>query len=270
MISTEFFVRTFPHIVLISIIYGCGVSIFNDTLKISRKNLITQNDQESWITRTCNMWNLVMCIFSGIGFYNTFPLLFLQKSNEHHLFLLLYVLSKPLEFIDTFFLIQKLKIVGTLHWTHHAITMLYVWLIAANNSSVPFNLYVMFCVLNYFVHTLMYGYYFLTDCVKLPKWVSVCVTMFQLTQFVCGILWTFIWRNETPRYIFIITCGMYSYYFFLFSKLFIFKYMTVIRCTFCKIKMIKEIKCKKCQQICCISCQNSQTCELCQIAESEY
>ena len=268
MITTEFFIDTLPHIMFLSVLYSCGVLCHNETVFAVPKKI------PKWVPPVSNLWNFGMCAFSTIGSYYTWPIFVNLLKNEpieaRNIWFILYALSKPLELIDTFFLIQKSKQVGTLHWTHHAVTMLYVWYIACHNESVPPQLFAMFCIINYFVHALMYGYYVVMDFVTLPKNVSGFVTSCQISQFVICIIWTFLWRKQTPTNVFCMTILMYFYYFAMFMKFFLAKHFNRVKCHFCKTRMSVKTFCTECNMVCCKDCiLKSNVCDFCCALKSE-
>ena len=86
------------------------------------------------------------------------------------------------------------KPVGFLHWFHHATVLLFCW--DAYRTHQTTGLY--FIAMNYFVHAIMYFYYFLTACGYRPKWAPI-VTTLQIVQMVIGMLVSF-WHYYLKQY----------------------------------------------------------------------
>jgi len=149
-------------------------------------------------------WNLFLAVFSFIGTLRTAPVL-LTMLNTHGfsyslcraaapgygdgpsgLWVCFFIFSKYFELIDTVFLVVRKKKVGFLHWYHHCSVLLYCW--NAYVWEMPTGIY--FVVMNYFVHAVMYFYYFLAAvCARPPKW-ALAVTVMQLSQMAIGVVVT--------------------------------------------------------------------------------
>ncbi|CAM37539.1 beta-ketoacyl-CoA synthase [Leishmania braziliensis MHOM/BR/75/M2904] len=69
----------------------------------------------------------------------------------------MFAYLKTPELLDTVFLVLQRKPVSFLHWYHHIVTAIYVWL----SSYMPMPSGIFFCAMNYSVHSIMYFYYFL-------------------------------------------------------------------------------------------------------------
>jgi len=150
--------------------------------------------------------NLIMCLYSFYAFVGTSLVLFqnLKKSDFefYKLFcdktqsmkegldfwVYTFYLSKFFEYLDTIFLVLKAKPVMPpensqyfLHIYHHAVTAAIVW------TAMYFHLSTSWIgpVSNAFVHTLMYGYYFLAELNKIDRTLGgKFITPIQLIQFV--------------------------------------------------------------------------------------
>merc|ERR1719223_1257804 len=154
-------------------------------------------------------------------------------SGSSGLWLQLFVLSKFPELVDTFFIIIHKKPLIFLHWYHHLTVLLYCWHSYTTISSV--GLY--FIAMNYSVHAIMYGYYYLMAIKMKPKWMNAkFITMAQLSQMVVGVAVTLsaFYFNITEK-----NCPyiqkenimsgfvMYGSYLFLFAQFFVGKYIKI-------------------------------------------
>jgi len=103
----------------------------------------------------------------------------------------LFVFSKIPELIDTFFIVARRTPLIFLHWYHHVTVLLYCWHSYAYEA--PQALY--FIAMNYSVHAIMYGYYFLMAIAakdsalkKFLRSIAGMITAMQLSQMVVGII----------------------------------------------------------------------------------
>eukprot|EP01059_Diplonema_ambulator_P032013 TRINITY_DN6071_c0_g1_i1.p1 TRINITY_DN6071_c0_g1~~TRINITY_DN6071_c0_g1_i1.p1 ORF type:complete len:263 (+),score=88.70 TRINITY_DN6071_c0_g1_i1:752-1540(+) len=100
----------------------------------------------------------------------------------------LFYLSKFVEYIDSWSLAMAGKPVSILQTFHHFGAPLDMFILYhSRNESIW-----IFVLLNSFVHTVMYFYYFLTLC-KIPFPGKVLITVMQITQFNVGfyLVWTY-------------------------------------------------------------------------------
>lgn len=177
----------------------------------------------TWFLRA---WNAGWAVFSAVGFWHTAPILWTlfqnntctvqagRYSNTQLWWFYLYVVTKPWEFVDTWLLMLRGRRVPLLHWSHHWLTALYV--VYAKHHMLSGGL--AFAVLNYGVHAVMYAYYCLTSFGI--RYGSAWVTRLQLSQFVVAIG---SWLYFAPCYSWTtsgLTVTMYSYYFFLFWRMY--------------------------------------------------
>lgn len=140
------------------------------------------------------LWSLSLAIFSGFGFFRSFPeFVFTYVHygfyglccncnyvfNVNGFYSVLFVISKPLELIDTVFMVFRKQRVIFLHWYHHIIVMVVCFYTYKDlNSTGRWNY-----VMNYFVHTWMYSYYAARALrIPVPKWISVLITTMQILQ----------------------------------------------------------------------------------------
>jgi len=159
--------------------------------------------REKWQWRTTlALWNLFLSTFSIIGFSRLAPKLihnistygwfgFLCINPESTLgpgtsglWAILFVLSKPAELLDTFFIIIHKKPLMLLHWYHHITVLLCTW--HTTVTRCPPGLF--YATMNYAVHGIMYFYYFLMAIRCKPKWFNPkVITIAQIAQMVAGV-----------------------------------------------------------------------------------
>merc|ERR1712039_338506 len=140
-------------------------------------------------------WNLGSAVFTGLtqkGLHYTIcsdtnSIISLGEGRPAMLALSLFCLSKIPELLDTVFLILKRKQVRFLQWYHHAATLLFCWLALATEYTPG----IWFAVTNYFVHSIMYMYFFLMTFKgwhqKILKKIAPLITIIQTTQMVWGL-----------------------------------------------------------------------------------
>ncbi|KAG5509727.1 hypothetical protein GH5_05590 [Leishmania sp. Ghana 2012 LV757] len=225
----------------------------------------------SGLTPIVAMWNLFFSIASAIGFCYCAPFLFQvltmtsrelpglapkkdRRTGEwdHHphvrgglytslcywnrnifedgataFWLLTFNLSKIFELMDTVFLLLKHKPVPFIHWYHHTSVVLFCW--HAHVSGISNGLG--FAVMNMWVHSIMYFYYFMCACGqrKLVRPFASMVTLLQILQMFAGmalilytahLYWTHPGGCDTSASSLAFGAAMYSSYIVLFVKLF--------------------------------------------------
>ena len=186
-------------------------------------------------------WNLLLSTFSFIGMTRTAPVLLYNLSSmsikdnlclepknsfgqgASGLWLQLFVYSKIPELIDTFFIIARKKPLLFLHWYHHITVLLFCWHSYATEA--PAGLF--FASMNYAVHSVMYGYYYLMAVDSKPKWISpFLITSCQIAQMIVGCylsIYSYILlsrNNEcsVTKENVMAGCIMYGSYLYLFAK----------------------------------------------------
>jgi len=191
------------------------------------------------------LWNLILALFSICGAYRfLFGFHYLAKvhgikgtlcatyyyhSTPEGPWVLLFVLSKIPELIDTFFIIARKKKLIFLHWYHHATVLMYSFYLYKDRLAGA----AYYGTMNFTVHAIMYSYYFCSACkIRLPKWVSMTVTTLQTLQMFVGVfvtcyLWFKIGDPDCPIHSNNLTAAslMYSTYLFLFAKFFVDTYI---------------------------------------------
>ena len=139
----------------------------------------------------------------------------------------LFYVSKILDFMDTFFIVvgKKWKQLSFLHVYHHTTIFLFYWLnINAGYDGDVF----LTIILNGFIHTVMYTYYFVALHTK-DIWWKQALTSSQLIQFVLMNLQAgyivFTGCNEYPVRIVYVYGGYILSLIFLFGNFFIKNYI---------------------------------------------
>jgi hypothetical protein len=198
------------------------------------------------------IWNFGLSLFSMIGFYNTAKhLLFdefggvfyagieqsicLHASNYgcgwSGFWTAAFIYSKCFELIDTLFILLAKRELIFLHWYHHITVLAFCWYAYSVRSSAG----IYFAVVNYFIHSLMYFYYGMTQLSpvtrKMVKPWALHVTFLQLSQMLFGImivgLTVYFKYNRRPCYSYphinLFALLMYASYFVLFLDIFLRK-----------------------------------------------
>jgi len=145
-------------------------------------------------------WNLFLALFSFIGvmrtlpnllnalFSETFedtvcrdPLLYYTKGTIG-LWMTLFNYSKVFELLDTVFIVLRKRPLIFLHYYHHITVLLYCWFAVGWIPSTG----MYFLVMNYAVHSIMYGYYYLMSIKIKPPIPAYSITLAQLLQMLFG------------------------------------------------------------------------------------
>lgn len=198
-------------------------------------------------------WNLLLTVFSMIGFTRTVPIL-VHNLNTYGwkyticnsdwldgpsgLWTMLFIFSKFFELFDTMYLVIHQRSVIFLHWFHHVTVLLYCWhayvMVSAHG--------LWFAAMNFSVHSIMYCYYFLMLYRPIRKYVRISgplITTVQLSQMAMGLVvslaaWYYVGSNPYgtgPSECNIdpanwkLGLAMYFCYFWLFAQLFLDKYI---------------------------------------------
>lgn len=85
------------------------------------------------------------------------------------------------ELLDTFFIVIHKKKLMFLHWYHHITVLLYCWHCFCHSPSYG----IVFVAMNFGVHALMYGYYFLMAVKMKPSWFNPIAITFLQSMFDC-------------------------------------------------------------------------------------
>lgn len=141
------------------------------------------------------------------------------------------------ELVDTFFIVVHKKPLIFLHWYHHISVLLFCWQGYIMNPPTA----IIFAVMNYAVHAIMYFYYFLMAVHLKPKWLDAkWITIAQITQMVGGVAVTtfgsyllFVEKPEgcfmTVQYHLVPNFIMYGSYLYLFVLFFLGRYQVGVK-----------------------------------------
>jgi len=146
-----------------------------------------------------NVSQIMLCAYMTLegcflAYRNNYTILPCEPYNQHDPaignLLWLFYISKVWDFWDTIFIVlgKKWRQLSFLHVYHHTTIFLFYWL----NSNVFYDGDIFLTiVLNGFIHTVMYTYYFICMHTKdkstgksLPIWWKSYLTMMQMVQFV--------------------------------------------------------------------------------------
>lgn len=191
-------------------------------------------------------WNACLAVFSLVGTLRTTPEFFhvLYNYGFHHsvcnnsfafnpitgFWGTLFVLSKLPEFLDTAFIVLRKQKLIFLHYYHHLATAVFLWYGYTDHSSVARWIYCM----NFSVHTVMYGYYACRALkYRVPRAISMCITIFQISQMIAGTVVACYVFNATVKGIkcdihpdlVYLSIFIYLSYFVLFSNFFVQAYL---------------------------------------------
>jgi len=195
-------------------------------------------------------WNTFLSVFSMAGFAYCAPVILSELATNgfyfttcapapwygagrHGLFVALFIYSKFFELVDTAIILLAKRQLMFLHWWHHVTVLLYCW--HAYATQIATGLW--FATMNYFVHSVMYGYYAAMGSAKMRpkvKKFAIYITLLQLLQMVVGIFVTVkavMYQasghpcrvNKTNS---IMGLAMYASYFVLFFIFFLGRYVS--------------------------------------------
>ncbi|KRH92076.1 fatty acid elongase, partial [Pseudoloma neurophilia] len=182
--------------VFISILYLTYVKHMNPKYE---KNVPKKRDIFSFTTFIMAFHNLILAIFSMYVFSQTGPFIYKRfKSVNYQTFCLdpeniirnhieyyswLFYISKLYEIVDTFIVHLNGKPSIFLQYFHHTGAIFATYLFSISKSHIPW----IFVVLNSFIHSIMYLYYFLS-VFRIRLGIKKIITGMQMTQFIVGYL----------------------------------------------------------------------------------
>nr|ATI22181.1 elongase 6 [Brachionus koreanus]QBO55910.1 elongation of very long chain fatty acid 3/6c [Brachionus koreanus] len=160
---------------------------------------IMENYRKFDLKRCLVAWNFILAAFSFLGSIRFLPHFFFVLENKGidgsiciqdfaqgvpGCWTYLFIMSKVAELVDTLFIILRKQNLLFLHWYHHATVLIYCWFASKDLSSSGR----WFTIMNYIVHSFMYGYYaFRALRFKIPKWINIAITSGQISQMVVGL-----------------------------------------------------------------------------------
>lgn len=195
-------------------------------------------------------WNLFLSTFSFIGMFRTVPHLIAELLTLEFraticsrakttygdgpcgFWVLLFIISKIPELIDTVFIVLRKRELIFLHWYHHVTVLLYCWHAYASMAGSG----IWFVAMNYSVHAIMYFYFMMQALKMVPKgFPAYLITVAQIAQmfvgtFICIASWYYVYTSSDCHndfYNLIAGALMYGSYLYLFVEFavrrFIFK-----------------------------------------------
>mmetsp|Transcript_25251 Transcript_25251/g.72694 ORF Transcript_25251/g.72694 Transcript_25251/m.72694 type:complete len:310 (+) Transcript_25251:69-998(+) len=229
---------------------------------------IPEHPYTAIVDRCFALWNLGLSLFSAWGVWSMSRVLAVATRSEGFFFtvcadttslmtysgdspaalaLALFCLSKVPELGDTVFLILKRKPVRLLQWYHHASVMLFCWLALATEYTPG----LWFAATNYFVHSIMYMYFFLMtfkSASHVVKRIAPFVTIIQILQMVWGLVVNSVavsayFRTGTCQIqAMTVYCAvaMYASYFSLFAQLFLESRRAARRSGLCVVRSLSR------------------------------
>lgn len=217
-----------------------------------------KEDVPAWMTTAFAFWNLFLSVFSTAGFTTcaAYLVVVLQEKGLHYVvcsdsmmlgtreegascygpvgyMMSIFMLSKFPELLDTFFLVAMHKQIQFIHWYHHVTVLMYSWF--AYNSATPSA--VLFGTMNFFVHSIMYFYFFASQYTRHLGFMRKPITMLQLLQMIVGVSMTAVayFYQSDPEVgcsatysnsgFFIFCICLYGSYLILFFKLYLDNYV---------------------------------------------
>eukprot|EP01080_Neovahlkampfia_damariscottae_P002749 gene2749-4157_t len=170
-------------------------------------------------------------VINDIGFENALCTKTVWLNHPLSFWAYIFALSKYFELFDTLWLILNGKSVPFLHWWHHITVLLFTWYSGVWFLSIAF----IFAIMNSFIHSFMYTYYFLMSIKIKPSWAKL-LTIGQITQMIIGISvisWFFVkvyskgekCHCDRTDYLAISCIAMYGSYLILFVRFYIQRYI---------------------------------------------
>ncbi|CAD5232460.1 unnamed protein product [Bursaphelenchus xylophilus] len=176
---------------------GCEITLYLTVLYYGFILLLVQymKDRPPYSLKTALfLWNLGLAIFSVFGAWRIGQEFFARLSTEGFtqtvcllpneftpttFWMIAFALSKIVEFGDTIFVVLRKRPLIFLHYYHHAAALIYAFHSGAHVSATG----VVFALMNYAVHVLMYSYYAISALgIRLPKPLAMTITTLQTVQ----------------------------------------------------------------------------------------
>lgn len=181
-------------------------------------------DNPNHLKNVCRVWNGAFATFSAVAFLWSMTQWRValwpteDAAGPLPFFAIAYAFSKPAEFGDTVLLMLRRKEVRLIHWSHHVITLLFTWDLLVNRVKEG----IFFALVNLFVHSIMYSYYFLVSFEALRKPLmsrSHFITQLQILQFIVCIVFTVVRAPALGVRATAVAITMYAYYGVMFDAL---------------------------------------------------
>ncbi|KAL3106936.1 hypothetical protein niasHT_020039 [Heterodera trifolii] len=187
---TIFFQRHWHHSITVSVLYYAFVRLVQHLMR----------DRPPFSLRSpLLLWNASLALFSFVGTFR-FSEDFLHNLSTNGLtyslchscnpdsvaafWSLLFAVSKFVELGDTLFIVLRKRPLIFLHYYHHVAVLVYT-VHSGTEHTAPGQAFI---TMNFVAHSVMYTYYALTVYgLKLPRWVSMSVTVIQTTQMFLGV-----------------------------------------------------------------------------------
>lgn len=165
---------------------------------------------------TLAAWNFLLSSFSFYGMFRTVPyligMLFTLEFRDTvcsqakatygdgpvGFWVLLFIVSKIPELVDTVFIVLRKRDLIFLHWYHHVTVLLYCWHAYAHVAGSG----LWFVAMNYSVHAFMYGYFMMQALRCVPKgFPAYLITIAQIAQMlvgttICIFSWYYVYTSE--------------------------------------------------------------------------
>lgn len=193
------------------------------------------------------VWNALLAVASALAFarlskdvinsvtqYGSYESVCVTRSIDdgvYPLWTLIFIVGKPLELMDTVFIVLRKRELIFLHWYHHVASMIYAFYSVQGTVSTGR----WFSWMNSFAHTLMYTYYSLNAMrIRPPKYVSMMITFLQTSQMAVGCYVNYLaYRYKSAGLYcavsdtnFLASVAIYFSHFVLFTKFFYDAYLT--------------------------------------------
>lgn len=195
---------------------------------------------------TIRIWQVCFEIYWRHGIKGTVCHMEYFTSPVSNFWSMVFIMSKVPELIDTAFIVLRKQKLIFLHWYHHITVMIYSWYTFRDRMSGA----QWYVGMNFFVHALMYSYYFFRAIkVKIPRWMAQTLTFLQLSQMFFGVWvqwYIYSMRKDVrcPTHFYNIRAAviMYGSYFMLFFKFFLDAYGRVIEMHLEMSRQVKKVK----------------------------
>ena len=199
------------------------------------------------LRRSLVMWNAGLAVFSVLGLWKVEVPALAKKmivegieevscrtttydTSHLCLWVFLFGLSKVIELGDTAFIVLRKTPLNFLHWYHHITVLIYAWYTLSYKPAPA----ILFCSMNYVVHTVMYSYYAVkAGGYRVPSQVAMVITILQILQMIAGIAFNItgfiaLQRGDDCQFsyrIFIFGITIYTSYLILFGNFFYQRYI---------------------------------------------